>query len=125
MWLAVTFAAIGLTSTGFMVWFLHGLLGERGPSNFYLIIPTEVESARATAEIQSRMDVDDDFYVHRAHSAPLGRRPEHVVDLLENRFYATESASGLIVFDIRLDSSEHVWRSNQSKPGCFFRELRP
>jgi hypothetical protein len=59
MWLAVTFAAIPLAGTVFMLWFLIGLLGERAPSTCYLVVPVRREWDGQITHALSDVDVDD------------------------------------------------------------------
>jgi hypothetical protein len=118
MWLAVTFAAIVLTGTVFMVWFLLGLLREGEPSTWYWIVPIRREAERKT------LDARNSSYVHDDCHAPESKHREYYVELLENEGYAKECASGLIALDVPPVSARRVWRSIQPKHGYIFREHR-
>lgn len=121
MTLQGTFAAIGLAVTVSTAWFLYGLLWDRASSICYWFVPIRVEPERNFVDVS---DVYNNRYVHNACLASPRRRSEYLVGLLENQFYAKESASGLIVFDFRPDSAHDVWRSIQSERGVVFREHR-
>jgi hypothetical protein len=118
MWLAVTFAAIVLTGTVFLVWFLVGLLREGAPSTCYWIVPIRREQEKEIFEPRSGSITGHDCY------APECKRHEYDPDLLENEGYAKECDSGLIALDVRPISAKRVWRSIEPKRGYAFREHR-
>jgi hypothetical protein len=59
MWVAVTFAAIGLIGMAFMLLFLVGLLHERAPFTCYWIIRQRTTHVRQTSKVLNRIYIDD------------------------------------------------------------------
>jgi hypothetical protein len=118
MWVAVTFAAIAVTGTAFMVWFLLGLLHECA-SVCYWVVP-----ARRRREKHRHLAVLRGIYAEEDCRAPEGKRSDYYVELLENEVYAKECVSGLIALDIRPVSTHLGWRSIWSRRDQVFHERR-
>jgi hypothetical protein len=95
MWVAVTFVAIALTGTVFLLWFLFALLRESAPSTCYWIVPIRREPERESGESLSGI------YVENAGRATEHESSNYYVELLENEGHAKECASGLIALDAR------------------------
>jgi hypothetical protein len=102
MWVAATFAAIALTGTAFMVWFLFGLLRERAPPTWYWIVPIRGESRMQFQQALSPRYIDE--------ASPLEHQfSEHCGEALEED-HAKACGSGLVALDIR-PAPEHWSRS--------------
>lgn len=94
MWVPITFAAIALIGTAFMVWFLLGLLRERGPSvSYWIVLISRRPEKRRHLEILCRI------YSGRDCSVPEGNSGDHYVELLENEVHAEKYASVFIALD--------------------------
>ena len=106
MWAAVMFAAIALTGTAFMVWFLCGLLRERAPSVCYWVV-----AVRERAHRERHHEFLSGIYVDQDCCAPKDERSDYYAELLENEGYAKECASGLIALAIRPVSTHLGWRT--------------
>ena len=106
MWVAVTFAAIAVTGTAFMVWFLLGLLHECAPSVCYWVVP-----GRRRLEKHRHLAVLSGIYAGEDCRAPEGRRRDYYVELLENEVYAKECASSHIALDVHPMSARLAWGS--------------
>ena len=119
MWVAVTFAAIAVTGTAFMVWFLLALLRERAPSVCYWVVP-----GRRRPEKHRHPGALCGIYAGEDCRAPEGKRSDYYVELLENEVYAKECVSGLIALDIRPVSTHLGWRSIWSRRDQVFHERR-
>jgi hypothetical protein len=119
MWVAVTFAAIVLFGTAFLVWFLLALLRELAPSVCSWAVPAgrRPEKQRDLAVLRG-LYADEDCY---APEVDRDYRPE----LLENENYAKEEcASGLIALDVRPASAKLGRRSIQRRYVYVVRERR-
>jgi hypothetical protein len=119
MWVAVTFAAIGLTGAAFMVWFLLALLCEGALSACYRLAPVRREEAKG-----SLLKELSCIYVDDASHAPECKRSEHYVKLLENEGYAKECVSGLTALGVRPVPARLGWRSSHARAGYSFRQGR-
>ncbi len=119
MWVPITFTAIALIGTAFMVWFFLGLLRERGPSVCYLIVP-----ARRRPQKERHLAVLHRIYAGKDCSAPEGKRSDYYVELLENEVHAEECASGLIALDDRPMPANFGWRAIRIRPFRVFDERR-
>jgi hypothetical protein len=119
MWIAVTFAAIAVMGTAFLVWFLLGLLRQRGPSVCYWIVP-----ARRRPQKERHLEALRRIYADKDCRAPQGKRSDYCVELLENASHAKKGASGLIVLDVRLVSASLGWRSIQPSRVNAFHDRR-
>ncbi|HZW95365.1 MAG TPA: hypothetical protein VFF64_20615 [Candidatus Eremiobacteraceae bacterium] len=105
MFVAVTFAAIALTGTAFMVWFLLALLLDNAPSTCCWIVPIRHERERECVEALRSSDVDEDYHT-------CGRNYcNSYVELLENEDHAKEHTSALISIDVRPTPGGVGWRS--------------
>ncbi|MGB2607000.1 MAG: hypothetical protein WBC78_25580 [Candidatus Sulfotelmatobacter sp.] len=108
MLVAFTFAAIALTGTAFMVWFLLALLLDHAPSTCCWIVPIRRERDRECVEALPRSVVDEDYHT-------CGREYcNSYVELLENEDHAQEHTSGLISIDVRPTPGRVGWRSIHS-----------
>ena len=119
MWLAVTFAAIAVTGTAFMVWFLLGLLHECAPSVCYWVVPS-----RRRPEKHRHLAVLRGIYAGEDCRAPEGECSDYYVELLENEVYAKECASGLIALAVHPISAELGWGSIHPRRFNAFHERR-
>jgi hypothetical protein len=115
MWVAVAFAAVALTGTAFMLWFLVALLRENAPSTCYLVVPIRREPERESRKVPGVSYVDDDSLA----AGPDAR--EYSFELLEKEGDAKESVSGLIALNLRFIHDRVGWRSIH-KRGDVFRE---
>ena len=106
---AITFAAIVLTGTGFMIWFLLALVRERGPSTFCWIVPIRRELERKNFGALRGSYPNDDGCA--TESGPS----DYCVELLENEDQTNACASGLIALDVCPVPASVIWRS--SPPG--------
>lgn len=119
MWVPITLTAIALIGTGFMVWFLIGLLREWGTVVCNWIVP-----ARRGPEKRRHLEVLHRIYADKDCRAPEGKRSDYYVELLENEGHAKKYASGLIVLDVRPMSANLRWRSIRPSQLHTFRERR-
>jgi hypothetical protein len=110
MWMAFTFSAVATAGTAFMIWFLLGLLRERGPWKCYRIIPVrlEPEKGRLLKELTG-IHVDSVFRATECQCS------DYYVTLLESEGHAKECASGLIAVNVHSDSVRVGWRSTHPK----------
>lgn len=106
MWLAVTFSAIAVTGTAFMVWFLLALLRDREPSVCYWAVPVY-----GRLEKERHLEVLGGIYGDEDCLATEGDLRDYRIALLENEHHAKEGASGPIALDVRPASATLVWGS--------------
>ena len=114
MFVAVTFAAIVLTGTAFMVWFLLALLLDSPPSTCCWIVPIRHERERECVDAPRGSFVDDDYHTsgpNYCHS---------YVEVLENEDHAKEHTSSLISIDVRPIPGRVGWRSIHPIHGAVF-----
>lgn len=105
MLLAVTFAAIALTGTAFMVRFLLALLLDSAPSTCCWIVPIRHELERDCEEALRSSFVDED------HNTCGRKYCNSYVELSENEDHAKEHTSRLISIDVRPIPGRVGWRS--------------
>lgn len=113
MLVAVIFAAIALTGTAFMVWFLLALLLDRAPSTCCWLVPIRREPERESVDALRGSYVDED------HQATKRKYGNSYVGLLEND-HAEEHISGLITIDVRPVPGRVGWRSIHSIRSAVF-----
>jgi hypothetical protein len=94
MWVPILVAAIALSGTSFMLWFLIALLRDSAPSTCWWIVPIRCELKRENQDGLGGYTGDDNF---RSDSEPSAC----CVGRLENRVHAKHAASGLIALDVR------------------------
>ena len=114
MVVALIFAAIALTGTAFMVWFLLALLLDSAPSTCCWIIPIGRERERQNVEALRGSFVDQDY------PAPERKFGHSYAELLEKEDHAKEHTSGLITIDVRNVSGRVGWRSIHPIDGAVF-----
>ncbi len=122
MWLAVSLVAIVATGIAFMLWFLLGLLSERGPSRCYWLVSTCQPKTRTWEEL-NRNDCEDE------HDRQFEAR-DYYVELLENQIHEKPihtkvHASGLIALEFRPMDRSVGWRSIAARRGVISREGWP
>jgi hypothetical protein len=118
MLVAITFAAIALTGTAFMVWFLLALLLDSAPSSCCWIVPIPCERERECAEARRSSFVDQDY------DTGGGKYRSSYVELLENEDHAKVPTSDLIIIDDRNASGRVGWRSIHPIDGAVFHHRR-
>jgi|ERR1700692_4495773 len=106
MWLAVTFSAIAVTGTAFVVWFLLGLLRERAPSVCHWVVPVH-----GHPEKERHLEVLGGIYGDEDCRETEGDLRDYRIELLENENHAKEGASGPIALDVCPASASLVWGS--------------
>jgi hypothetical protein len=106
MWVAILVAAIALSGTSFMVWFLIALLRDSAPSTCCWIVPVRCDLKRESDHGLGGY-VGDDGYSSESEPSDC------YVDLLENPVHAKHGASGLIALDVRSVTGRVGWRSIQ------------
>jgi hypothetical protein len=123
MWLAVSLVAIVATGVAFLLWFLLGLLWERGPSRCYWLVPTCQATCQATTrtleELNNR-DCEDEPEMQRGagdYYVELLEKPIH-----ENPIHTRVHASGLIALEFRPMDHHVGWRSIPARRGVTSRE---
>jgi hypothetical protein len=118
MLVAVTFAAIALTGTAFMVWFLLALLLDSAPSTCCWIVPISHEAERECVEALRSSFIDEDYHT-------CGRKYSNsYVELLENEDHAKEHTSSLISIDVRPTPGRVGWRTIHPIHGAVFHHWR-
>lgn len=120
MWLAVTFAAIAVMGTAFMVWFLLALLRERAPSVCYWVVPVH-----GRLEKERHLEVLGGIYGDQGCRETEGDYRDcrfELVELLENENHANEGASGVIALNVRPVSDGLGSRPIHARRGYVFRE---
>jgi hypothetical protein len=105
MVVALIFAAIALTGTAFMVWFLLALLLDSAQSTCCWIIPIGRERERQNVEALRGTFVDQDY------PAPERKCGHSYTELLENEDHAKKHTSGLITINVRNVDGRVGWRS--------------
>lgn len=123
MLVAVTFAAIALTGTAFMVWFLLALLLDDAPSTCCWIVPIRDEQESESAEALRSNFVDEDYHTCgrkycNSYAELLGNQ------VLENEDHAKEHTSSLISIDVRPTPGRMGWRSIHPIHGAVFHHGR-
>jgi|SRR5271154_4575814 len=113
MVVALTFAAIALTGTAFMVWFLLALLLDSAPSTCCWIVPIGCEPGRENCETLKPSYLGDNHTIER-------KRGPGYAELLENEDHAKEHTADLILIDVRNVSGRVGWRSIHAIHGAVF-----
>ena len=117
MGMAVIFAAIAVTGTGLMVWFLVAFLLDSAPSTCCWIVPIRREPERENVEALRGSYVDDDYHAECKYG-------DGDVEVLENEDHAEKHTSGLITIDVRPVSGRVGWRSIQPSRVAAFHNRR-
>ena len=104
MWVAVTFAAVALTGTVFMIWFLFALLRENAPSTNYWVVSIRREPERESIKAPGTGHADDDSFAAKANAR------EFSFESLENEHHAQERVSGRIALNLRFVHDHVGWR---------------
>ena len=105
MWVAVTLAAVTLTGTGFMLWFLFALLRENTPSTCYWLVPIRREPGTERLKSAGASYADDDSVTGEPDAG------KYSFEVLENERDAQECVPGLIALNLRFIHDRVGWRS--------------
>ncbi len=118
MGLAITFVAIALTGTAFMLVFLFALLRDSGPSASYWIVAQPQESEKKFPKACDEGNSDDE------RCTPESKPRNYYAVLTENDSHAKECPSGLIALDVGPAFGGVGWRASPAKHANAFHQRR-